>query len=246
VDATLEGGRLALRRLTLRLDELDVTAGGALVLGAQPRFAELNLEAAGPNAKGLARLLPVGWTLPAPLLAQPLALRLSGGGPADAVALRAEADLGEVRLEATGTLDAAQQQGRGLATLRHPNAVRLLAGLGAPVEWLGPGSLAVVAAMSASPRQMAAEQLDLVAGGLRTRGNLVLALDLARPRLSGRLMADVLPVPGLPALVLEPMPGWDFDLALEAARIEPPVRESSSVPLRARTSSASSRVRSTT
>ncbi len=224
VDATLEGGRLALRRLTLRLDELDVTAGGALVLGAQPRFAELNLEAAGPKATGLARLLPLGWTLPAPLLAQPLALRLSGGGPADAVALRAEADLGEVRLEATGTLDAAQQQGRGLATLRHPNAVRLLAGLGAPVEWLGPGSLAVVAALSASPRQVAAEQLDLVAGGLRSRGNLVLALDpgggSSRPRLSGRLRADVLPLPGLPALVLEPMPGWDFDLALEAARVE--------------------------
>ncbi len=220
VDATLENGRLALRRLTLRLDELDVTAGGALVLGAQPRFADLNLEVAGSKASGLARLLPAGWTLPAPLLAQPLALRLSGGGAADAVALRAEADLGEVRLEASGTLDAAQQKAQGSVTLRHPNAVRLLAGLGAPLEWLGPGSLAVVAQLAAAPRQVAAEQLDLVAGGLRTRGTLALALDLARPRLSGRLVAETLPLPELQALALDRLPGWDMDLALEAARVE--------------------------
>lgn len=220
LDATLENGRLALRRLTLRLDELDVSAGGVLVLGAQPRFADLNLEAAGPNARGLARLLPAGWSLPAPLLAQPLGLRLAGGGAADAVALRVEADLGEVRLETSGTLDTAQQKGQGTATLRHPNAVRLLGGLGAPAEWLGPGSLALVAQFAASPRQVAAEQLDLVAGGLRTRGALALALDLARPRVSGRLAAEVLPLPGLEALALERPPGWDMDLAVEAARVE--------------------------
>ncbi len=220
VDATLENGRLALRRLTLRLGEVDVTAGGALVLGAQPRFADLLLEAAGPKAAGLARLLPQGWTLPAPLLAQPLALRLSGGGAADAVALRAEADLGELRLEGSGTLDAAQHKGQGKVTLRHPNATRLLAGLGAPAEWLGPGSLAVVAALAASPGQVAAEQLDLVAGGLRARGSLALAQDLVRPRLSGRLVAEVLPLPGLATLALDRPPGWDIDLALEAARVE--------------------------
>ena len=220
LDATLENTRLALRRLTLRLGELDVAAGGALVLGAQPRFADLLLEVAGPNATGLGPLLPAGWALPAPLLAQPLALRLGGGGAAEAVALRAEADLGEVRLEASGTLNAAQQQGQGTLTLRHPNAVRLLAGLGAPAEWLGQGSLAVVAALAAGPRQVAAEQLDLVAGGLRTRGTLALALGGARPRLSGRLAADALPLPGLDDLAADRLPAWDLDLALEAARVE--------------------------
>ncbi len=221
LDATLEGGRLALRRLTLRLGELDLTAGGALVLGPQPRFADLMLDAAGPNASGLGRLLPSGWALPAPLLAQPLALRLTGGGAAEAVALRAEADLGELRLEASGTLDAAQQKGQGLLTLRHPNAVRLLAGLGLSAEWLGQGSLAVVAPLAVAPRHLATEQLDLVAGGLRARGALALSLGLARPRLNGRLVAEALPLPALAELDLDRLLGWDMDVALEAARVEP-------------------------
>ena len=78
------------------------------------------------------------WAGLAPLLAQPLALRLSGSGaPAEALALRGEGDLGSLRAEATATLDTLQSRGSGTLTLRHPGAPRLLAPLRGRRRWPG-------------------------------------------------------------------------------------------------------------
>ncbi len=275
LDATLEGGRLALRRLALRLGEVDLAASGSAVLGATPRFPDLGLEVSGPNGAALAALVPPDWLVDRAALAalaeHPVALRLSGGGVPEAVALRAEGDLGELRVEAAASLDAVNRRGVGTLTLRHPGAPRLLAPLlgGQAGEWLGEGSFALVAGLNgalqpappagtaaappgpapsglASPDlaparlTIAADHLDIVAGGLRARGRLSLALGAARPVLSGRIVAERLPLPGLDAGAAEPLGfGWlttlDAELALEAERVEPlgsPLLEQVSATLR--------------
>lgn len=217
LDAVLEAGRLSLPRLALRLGALDLTLAGAVQLGAQPRLGEAQLDLAGPNAQALARLL---WPGAAALAAQPLKLRVSGTGPLDAVALRGELELGDARVEAQGTLDAPARRGRASFTLQHPSATRWLAELGVPMPWLGPGSLSLVTTLAAGPALLTAEQLELVAGGLRARAGLLLAPEARR--LSGRVAAEVLPLPPLAAVLgggPDALAPWRLDLALEAARV---------------------------
>ncbi|MBL6081444.1 AsmA family protein [Belnapia sp. T18] len=228
LDATIEDGRLALRRLAFRLGELDLAASGAAQLAPTPRASDVTLEASGSNATVLAPLLPPGW---APLLAQPVGLRLSGGGAPEAVALRAEGDVGSLRVEAAATLDTRARRGAGTLTLRHPGAPRLLAPLlGMDVaDWLGEGSFSLIASLAGqlgSTPTLTADRLDLVAGTLRLRSQLALALARPRPRLTGRLAAERLPLP-TPALRGSDPVGFDrlglldADLAVEAGRLEP-------------------------
>ncbi|WP_431268349.1 hypothetical protein [Dankookia sp. P2] len=147
LDAALENGRVTLRRLALRTGELDAAASGALQLGTPLRLSDASLELAGAGA-ALLPLLPPDRAGLAPMLAQPLALRLSGSGVPEALALRGEGDLGSLRAEAGATLDLLQGRGSGTLTLRHPGATRLLAPL------LGPegGSGSAPAPSPSSPR----------------------------------------------------------------------------------------------
>ncbi len=226
LDAALEGGRLTLRRLSGRLAEVDIAASGVLALAPQLRLQDLTFEATGSSARGLSLLIPGEWPDRMALAELPVAVRLSGGGTLDALALRGTAELGELRLEASGTLDAPQQRGNLGITLRHPGAPRLLSeafGLSAG-DWLGEGSFSLIATLVAGPRGINAESFELVAAALRARGALALATDQARPRLTGRVAAENLPLP---------FPGWrvqdplgmgalrelDAELALEASRV---------------------------
>lgn len=226
LDAALEGGRLTLRRLSGRLAEADIVASGVLALGAHPRLHDLSVEANGAAARGLLALVPGSWPDRTALSGMPLSLRVAGGGTAEALALRGEATLGELRAEANGTLDLPARRGSGAVTLRHPGAPRLLSeAFGADVAgWLGEGSFSLVANLAGGPQGVAAESFELVAGGLRAGGALALA-DGARPRLTGRIAAERLPLP-MPALRSpEPLPfealaGFDAELTLEAARLE--------------------------
>ncbi|WP_237217793.1 AsmA family protein, partial [Falsiroseomonas oryziterrae] len=102
LDAAVENGRVTLRRLSGRLAETDVAVSGTAVLGAQTRLQEVTIDASGPAARGLMALLPGGWPDRAPIAAMPVALRVSGAGPLEALALRGTAELGELRAEATG------------------------------------------------------------------------------------------------------------------------------------------------
>jgi hypothetical protein len=233
MDATLENGRLVLRRLGFRLAELDMAVAGTAVLGAGPvRLSDLSLEVGGAAGGGvLAALLPSAWIerlrLPETM---PVALRIGGGGPHEALALRAEGDLGELRLEAQGTVDVGALRGAGNLTLRHPGAPRLLASLAgqtdaALADWLGQGSFSLIAGVSGGPQGLAAESFDLVAGGLRARGQLALGLAEARPRLTGRIAAERLPLPdpfgpGAEPILWQRLGGLDAEVALQAARVE--------------------------
>jgi hypothetical protein len=226
LDGALENGRMTLRRLSGRLAETDVTASGVLALAPQPRLQDLTIEASGSSGHGLLALLPGEWPDRTALAGMPLALRLSGSGTLDALALRGGAEMGELRLEATGTADLPQRRGTASVTLRHPGAPRLLAEAfrSDAGSWLGEGSLSLIAGLAVSPQGVSAESFELVAGGLRARGALALAL-AGRPRLTGRLAAERLPLPfpgwrsGDP-LGLEALAALDAELQLEAARVE--------------------------
>jgi len=226
VDAAVENGRVTLRRLTGRLGETDLVVSGIATLAPQLRLADVMIEATGQSARGLVALVPGAWPDRAAIAALPVALRLSGGGTPEALAVRGTADLGELRAEAQGTLDLPGWRASGGLTLRHPGAPRLLAeAFGLDVgPWLGEGSFSLVGNVAAGPQGIAAEGFELVAAGLRIGGSLSLAAG-ARPRLTGRLAAERLPLP-TPALRsrdplgLAALAGFDAELAIEAARIE--------------------------
>jgi hypothetical protein len=228
LDAALEQGKLTLRRLSGRLARAELVASGVAQFSPAPRFQDLSIELVGPEARDLAALLPGRWPDGRALATQPVALRLSAGGTPEALALRGALELGELRAEASGTLDAVQRRGNGTVTLRHPGAPRLLAEALGRLDgaWLGEGSFSLVATLAGNAQTVTAESFDLVAGMLRARGQVTLAEGARRPRLTGRIAAERLPLPlprwrdaaplGLDAL----LDAFDAELAVEAARAE--------------------------
>lgn len=224
LDASMEHGRLALRRLAARVADAEVSLSGALAFGPTPRFADLALEVAAPSAAVLAPL--IGPT--EAIAALPLRLRATGGGPLEGLAVAAEGELGELRIAGQATL--ASDRVAGTMTLRHPGALRLvtlLLGTEEPPDWLGEGSFSAIAGFAVSAAGIVAENLELIAGGLRGRGQLALALDGPRPRLSGRVAAERLTLPPLPGRGSGPAPfgvlgRLDADLAVEAAQLVVP------------------------
>lgn len=229
LDAAVDQQRLILRRIAGRVGEADVTLAGTAAFGAPPRLTDVTLDLAGGKTAPFVAALPWDLGLPAAMLDQPLRLRLTASGPVDAVAVSAEGELGELRAALQGSVALGQQRAAGSVTLRHPGAPRLLFLLGAPEPpaWLGEGSLSLIAALSATPTTVTAENLELVAGGLRARGQLALALDGPRPRISGQVDAERLPLPGLPGrdappIDIAPLAGIDAEVALEAAEVASP------------------------
>ncbi|MFC0384751.1 AsmA family protein [Muricoccus vinaceus] len=236
LDAALENGRLTLRRLAGRLGGGDLAVSGTAMLGATPRVSDATLELSAPGARALVALLPAPWPRGARLAEEALTLRATANGAPEALALQLGADLGEARLEASATLDLPGRKGSGSLTLRHPGAPRFLAdALGVDAgEWLGQGSLSLVAGLAAGPQGLAAERFDLVAGALRASGQLALSLDGPRPRLGGRVAAETVALPALSWASRAPLPfallrAADAELALSVARLEPaglpPLRE---------------------
>ena len=228
LDAALENGRLTLRRLAGQVAGGDLAASGTALLGPTPRLSDAVVEFSAPNARALAELVPGGWPDGTRLVQEPVTLRATGGGTPDAMALQAGAEWGEARIELAGTLDLPGRRGNGTVTLRHPGAPRLLNdAFGAtPGVLVDQGSLSLIAAVAAGPQGFSAERFDLVIGALRLNGQLALALDGARPRLTGRLGAETVTLPAIPWRGREPLPlaalrAADAELALTIGRLEP-------------------------
>ena len=226
IDAVMESGRIGLRRASAQIGGADVTLAGSLATGAAPRFGDLVLEVAGASAAGLAAMAAPLVALPETFAAQALRLRVTGGGPTDAVALAAEGELGELRFDGQTALNLTQGRFTGTLTLRHPGAPRLAVLLGARERpaWLGEGSFSLIATLAGGAAGVSAENLDLVAGGLRARGQLAVALDAGRPRVTGRLAAERLPLPDLALRDNDPLGfgvlgAFDAELAVEAAEL---------------------------
>lgn len=221
LDGATEGPRFTLRAANARLGPMDLSASGVLQWQPQLRLSNAIIEAQGPlGALGQFLELPEG-----PLPALPVRLRLSANGAWEALAIRAEADAADARIEAQGQLDAGARRLQGNATLRHPGATRLLEQLGFPAAWIGPGSLSVIAAGSVQPDQAAWENLEIVAGTLRLRGQGALSWQGDRPRLTGRAAAERLPLPGIPlqsSQGLRGAPPFDAEIALTAEAVDVP------------------------
>ena len=157
----------------------------------------------------------------------PVHLHAEANGPPGALSTGIGIDLADARLEAHATVNLEASTWSSRMTLRHPGAPRLLGALGLAHgrDWLGEGSLSLLAQLSASPGELRADSLDLTAGGLHATGDLLLAhQEGALPRLTGHVAAETLPLFQLAAHDRTPFPlgwlrGWDAQLDLTAGVI---------------------------
>ena len=226
LDARLEAGQLALRRLSARQGHASLAFSGGIGLGASPSLADLVLEIAAPSASALPPLILEGLHLPAGLAALPASLRFRGNGAAEALTLIAEVALEDARLDANAVLDLPRARGEGSLTFRHPSAARLYAQVFGRAEpgWMGEGSASFIARMAGEGGVFTLPLFTLVVAESRASGDARLDMAGARPRLELRLAADNLALPGLELNDQEPLPlavlaGLDGSLALNAARI---------------------------
>ncbi|MCS6932721.1 MAG: AsmA family protein [Acetobacteraceae bacterium] len=219
LDAALEGGRLLLRRAAASLAGAQATLSGQVLPAERPggplRIAELAVElaaaAAAPPLEALLRAAGTPRILP-PIAAAPVSLRLAGGGPADALALTLSGEIEALRLEASPRIDLVSGTVAGRLTLRHPGARRLAALLTGEEgwDWLGEGSFSLIGSGTLAAERASLDPFDLVAGETRLSGALSLARG-ARPALSARIAAEVLPLPAPPLSGAAPLPlAWLF------------------------------------
>jgi hypothetical protein len=110
LDATLDAGKLAVQRFSARQGSANLSASGAIGLGATPSLADAALEIFAPMANALPPMLLEVLPLPAGLAALPARLRLRGNGSAEALSLVAEALLEDARLDANAVLDLPKAQ----------------------------------------------------------------------------------------------------------------------------------------
>jgi uncharacterized protein involved in outer membrane biogenesis len=241
-DLGVDGGRLALHGASFGVGGMEGTLSGTLLEGGRLADGRLDLQAA--HATALATLLPgliPGFTADlrgpvAPLLAGlmrapiwlgPVNLQVQAAGTAAALGATVAGSLGDLRIDAQPTLDLSGPAWRwqGPLTLRHPGAPRLAValGMGAAPDWLGDGSLSLVAQVAAGASGVGLKDFTLTAGGLHATGELDLRLDApGGPSLTGKVMADQLPLPapaGGDPLPLGALAGWQASVRLEAARV---------------------------
>lgn len=226
LDATLDAGRLAVQRLSARHGNATLAASGGIMLGATPGLAKLVLEVAAPSASALPPVMLEAFPLPAGLAALPASLRLRGDGAAEALTLGAEIALEDARFDAHAVFDLPKARGEGSLTFRHPSAARLYAQVFSREEpgWMGEGSASFIARIAGEGGVFTLPSFTLVVAETRASGEAQLDMAGARPKLTLRLAAENLALPGPDLTDQEPLPlavlaGLDGSFALSAARI---------------------------
>ena len=232
LDAALENGRVTLRRLAGELSGAQVALSGTAQLpaGNNPlRLADVVFEANAPLAGEPMALLPGEWPRLETFADDPLTLRVTAAGPLEQLQGRVALELGSLRAELQGTGDILARRGNATFTMRHPGLTRLLGQVMGPGtgDWLGDGSLAIIAPLAITPQGASTEFLDVTAASLRANGAVALALDGPRPRLTGRLGMERLQLPGFVPGSRDPLPIrdlrlFDAELSLTAGRLDMP------------------------
>lgn len=230
VAASADSGLVRLHRLAGRAAGADVVASGAIDDSGRVTDGSLTLTAGDAQALGV--LLPAPWRAPPTFWNVPVILKASGSGPPDALAASLSLDFGDGRLEAMPVIDAVHRGWAGSITLRHPGAARLIEALGLPQhaglpvrpDWLGDGSLSLVAQVKRSPLAITADSFTVSAGLLRASGRLSGDLSGTGPRLTGRVSAETLPLPvakpwSQTSLPWSDLTGWEASLQIDAARV---------------------------
>jgi hypothetical protein len=226
VDGALEQGRVNLRRFTMALGGIELTASGAVQEGGRLADGRLTLHVP-ENGLRNAVFAPY-W--PAALLRaipqqsaiwqSPVTLQVDATGTPAALGLKVQAELGDLRAEFLPMVDLPAGRWAGSLTLRHPGAPRLAEamGLAGATAWLGDGSLGLVTQLSGQAGRLAADGFDLAAGSLHANGSLVLATTETGQAVTGRVKLETLPLP-LPHL-RSPLPLPWFDMAGWAAAVQ--------------------------
>ena len=217
-------------------------ASGMLGDGGKLSDGKLSVET--KDATRLADLLPISWRATPALWQGAARLDVQAAGPHEALAFNMRLALADAQLEASPTLNLKSGEWGTTLALRHPGARRLLATLGLPQQeglrglpdWLGDGSLSLVAHLAGGRGRLVADKFDLTAATLHARGELAVDLSGAEPRVSGHVDTDAvtLPMPNggsdvpLPLGVLH---GWRGDVRLGigqlAAGAGPALRDAS-------------------
>jgi hypothetical protein len=153
-------------------------------------------------------------------------------GPPQAITAQLRADLDDLRAEAEARIDTHAHAATATITIRHPGAPRLLVELGLlagqgpshRADWLGQGSVAVLAHLTAIPTQLTLQDFTIAAGALRLAGLGNADLTAAEPALTGEITAENLALPALPTgatlLPLGLLTGWHGQLHVAADQIE--------------------------
>ncbi len=230
IDAGIEGSAVALRKFDATIDGAQISASGQI--GKNQQITDGKLSVTAPDATPLMTMLPADWHATPALWHGPLQLSLQAAGSPSALNISAKLSLDDATLDATPTIDLGSGQWNGQLTIRHPGARRLLAALGLPEltglpnlpEWLGDGSLSLVAQLHGSAHRAAADDFELTAGAFRLAGNFVLDQASGEPHLAAQLRTDTLTVP-LPnaasevSLPIGLLRGWQGDLTLAAGTV---------------------------
>jgi hypothetical protein len=225
VDAAIEAGSILLRRVEGTARGAHGVVSGMLGSGGKLSSGKASVET--PDATTLVDLMPSAWRATPALWHGPARLDMSVAGPPEAVAAGVQLAMADARLEASPTVDLTSGEWNSALTLRHPGARRLVAtldlpglvGLPALADWLGDGSLALVAHLAGGPGRLVADKFDLTAAALHASGDLAFDQSGAEPHVSGHVNADavMLPLPNggsnVP-LPLGALRGWRGDVQL--------------------------------
>ena len=224
IDGTWDNSAVSLRSMQGGAAGLQAAVSGRFPASGGVEQGQLLLV--GADAMALRPLLPQKWRGTETLWHAPLDLKLTGDGPARALATQLHITLGDTTIEASPVINLPARTASGPLTVRHPGAPRLLRLLGLPgaETWLGDGSFSLITQLSASATTLTLDPFETIAADLHAHGRL--ALNLAGvPSLTGQVAFDTLSLP-LPAWS-QPLPllwaqGWQADLALAAARVQTP------------------------
>ncbi len=196
VDAAIEAGNILLRRLEGTVRGARFRASGMLGDGGKLSDGKLSVET--QDATRLADLLPISWRATPALWQGAARLDVQVAGPQEALALDVRLALADARLEANPILNLKSGEWSTTLALRHPGARRLVATLGLPEQeglrglpdWLGDGSLSLVAHLAGGPGRLVADKFVLTAATLHAGGELAVDLGGAEPRVSGHVDTD--------------------------------------------------------
>jgi hypothetical protein len=188
VDAAVEAGNILLRRLEGTVRGARFRASGMLGDGGKLSDGKLSVETA--DATRLADLVPISWRATPALWQGAARLDAQVAGPNEALACNIRLALADAQLDASPILNLKSGEWGTSLALRHPGARRLLATLGLPQQeglhglpdWLGDGSLSLVAHLAGGRGRLVADKFDLTAATLNAKGDLAVDLSGTEPR----------------------------------------------------------------
>ncbi|MCB8876585.1 AsmA family protein [Acidisoma silvae] len=225
LDAAVDNGALNLRQLAAQDGGMQILASGAM--DAKGKLSSGRLVLTAPHATPIVDLMPPSLRdLDTDIWSQPLTATVTASGPTAALALNLQGNLGDLSFSAQPVLDLMHGRWKGALTLQHPSARRLMAALGfaGGGNWLGEGSLSVVADAASDGSNWSVSPLTFSLGLIHGSGHL--AHQVKAPpderRITGALSFASLPVPHpdrQDPLPLELLTGWNATLDVSAGAI---------------------------